>query len=114
MQATEKARFDAVYLKHLRALKLKGHADKTIEAYSRAIRRLAEYLDRCPDDLTKDELDGYVAALLETIELVFAANFVTWTLAAFFGTRFAVFLRRETNCSADRQRCGCCAAQRSG
>jgi len=66
MQATEKARFDAFYLKHLRALKLKGHADKTIDAYSRAIRRLAEYLDRCPDELTKDELDGYFAALLQT------------------------------------------------
>ena len=66
MQVTEKARFDALYQKLERAPKLKGFADKTIEAYARGVRRLASYLDRCPDSLTKDELDGYFDDLLKT------------------------------------------------
>jgi hypothetical protein len=30
------------------------------------VRRLTEYLGRCPDEVTKDELDAYFARLLET------------------------------------------------
>ncbi len=66
MHATEKSRFNALYQKHLIALKLHGHADKTIEAYARGVRRLADRLDRCPTDVTKDELDTHFAKLLET------------------------------------------------
>ena len=66
MHAPEQSRFDALYQKHLIALKLHGHAVKTIEAYSRAIRRLAQCLHRCPDDVTKDELESHFAPLLET------------------------------------------------
>jgi len=66
MQPREKSRFTKLYNKHLRALKLKGLAPKTIEAYSRGVRRLAESLDRCPVDVTKDEIDDYFARLLET------------------------------------------------
>lgn len=66
MNKPEKRRFDRLYQKHLRALKLKGHADKTIEAYSRGVRRFAEFLDRCPDKVTKEELDRYFEHLLET------------------------------------------------
>jgi integrase len=66
MLASDPSRFDSLYQKHLTALKLHGHADKTIEAYSRAIRRLAECLRRCPDDVTKDELESHFASLLET------------------------------------------------
>jgi site-specific recombinase XerD len=66
MEVIEQARCNALYHKHVRALKLKGHADKTIDAYSRAVRRLTEYLGRCPDEVTKDELDAYFARLLET------------------------------------------------
>ena len=66
MHAPEQSRFDALYQKHLIALKLHGHAVKTIEAYSRAIRRLAQCLHRCPDDVTKDELESHFASLLET------------------------------------------------
>ncbi|MEI6150031.1 MAG: site-specific integrase [bacterium] len=50
----------------LRALKLQGKAEATVDAYSRAIRRTAEFFDRCPDDLTAEDLKAYFAALLET------------------------------------------------
>ncbi|MCP5319401.1 MAG: hypothetical protein H7A12_00975 [Pseudomonadales bacterium] len=43
--------FDALYAKHLRALKLQGKAPKTIDGYARALRRVAAHFDRCPDRL---------------------------------------------------------------
>lgn len=66
MHASEQSRFDTFYHKHLTTLKLHGHADKTIEAYARGVRRLADRLDRCPTDVTKDELDTHFAKLLDT------------------------------------------------
>ncbi|CAK0743330.1 hypothetical protein CCP4SC76_1330001 [Gammaproteobacteria bacterium] len=66
MNATEQARFNPLYAAMLRALKLQGKADATVDAYSRAIRRTAEFFDRCPDDLTAEDLKAYFAALLET------------------------------------------------
>jgi hypothetical protein len=36
MTSSEQKRFDALYLRHQRALKLQGYADKTIDVYSRA------------------------------------------------------------------------------
>jgi hypothetical protein len=32
---------------------------KTIDAYARAVRRVATYFDRCPDNLTLEELKAY-------------------------------------------------------
>jgi len=39
MNKSEQKRFDELYRKHLRALKLRGMSVKTIDAYSRAVRR---------------------------------------------------------------------------
>ena len=66
MNASEQSRFDRLYERHLRALRLQGKAPKTIEAYAFAIRRLAGFLDRCPDDVTPDEFQHYFAALIES------------------------------------------------
>jgi site-specific recombinase XerD len=66
MTDIEQARFTPLYESMLRALKLQGMAKATIDAYSRAVRRTAEYFDRCPDDLAAEELKEYFAALLET------------------------------------------------
>lgn len=60
MNATEQFRFDELYLHHLVALKLQGKARKAIEAF--ALRRLADHIDRGPDNLTTDELRDYFAA----------------------------------------------------
>ncbi len=64
MNPTEQARFKPLYLAMQRALTLQGKRPKTIDAYSRAIRRVADYFDRCPDNLTADELKDYFAALV--------------------------------------------------
>lgn len=66
MIPSEKSRFDTLYQKHLTALTFQGKAKKTIEAYSRGVRRITVYFDRCPDDLTESELTEYFTALLES------------------------------------------------
>ena len=66
MEATENARFDALYQAHLRALKLRGMSASTIDVYSRAVRRVAEYYDCCPDTLTTEQLEVYFAALVDS------------------------------------------------
>ena len=41
-------------------------ARKTIEAYSYALRRMGTFFDRCPDDLTPDDLTRYFTHLIDT------------------------------------------------
>ncbi len=43
MDQEETNRFNELYQRHLRLLKLQGKSDKTIDAYSRAVRRISEY-----------------------------------------------------------------------
>jgi len=66
MNATEQARFNPLYESMQRALKLQGKARATKDAYSRVVRRTTEYFDRCPDNLSAEELRTYFADLLET------------------------------------------------
>jgi integrase/recombinase XerD len=66
MKPVEQPRCKLLYPAMLRALKLQGMTEKTIDAYSRAIRRSAEFFGRCPDDFTAEDLQTYFAALLES------------------------------------------------
>ena len=66
MNAQDQLRFDAAYQQHLTALKLQGKAPKTIEAYAFSVRRLAQHVDRVPDDLTTDELKRYFSDLIDS------------------------------------------------
>jgi len=66
MTDNDQERFKPLYEAMQRALKLQGKAPATISAYLRAVRRAADYFDRCPDDLTAEELKDYFASLLET------------------------------------------------
>lgn len=66
METQEKLRFDTLYQNHLTTLTLQGKAAKTIEAYTRALRRLADFVDRCPDDVSIDELKAFFAALIKS------------------------------------------------
>jgi site-specific recombinase XerD len=58
------AHFDRQYQTHLKHLKLKGLQPKTIEAYSRAIRRIGEYFDHQIDRLTEQQLTDYFTQLV--------------------------------------------------
>jgi len=66
MKPTEANRFNKLYQRHLRLLKLQGKSQKTIDAYSRAVRRVSEYFDCCPDQLTPEQLETYFGELVDT------------------------------------------------
>ena len=59
-------KFNDYYRKHLKYLKLAGMQPKTVEAYSRAIRRIGNYFDSRIDNLTTDQLLDYFHELLES------------------------------------------------
>ena len=56
--------FTKYYRKHQKCLKLAGLQPKTIDAYSRAIRRVANFFDCRIDNLTSDQLLQYFDKLL--------------------------------------------------
>ena len=64
MTTTHRAEFDQRYQTHLKHLKLKGLRPKTIEAYSRAIRRMGEYFDWQLDELSPAQLTDYFSDLV--------------------------------------------------
>ncbi len=65
MNAKETKRFEILYDRHLKKLKLQGKSGATISAYSRALRRLTEHSDCCPDKLTVEQLEDYFIRLVE-------------------------------------------------
>lgn len=58
--------FKRQYQSHLKHLRLKGLQPKTIEAYSRAIRRIGAYFDHRIDDLSERQLTDYFTDLLDS------------------------------------------------
>ncbi|MFB2683406.1 phage integrase N-terminal SAM-like domain-containing protein [Shewanella mangrovisoli] len=60
MDIHEQQRFDLLYEQHLTNLTLQGKRPATIDAYSRAIRRIAAYFDCCSDT----DLKRYFADLI--------------------------------------------------
>ncbi len=64
MIATSTAHFDRQYQTHLKHLKLKGLQPKTIEAYSRAIRRIGARFDHRIDSLSEPQLTDYFTELV--------------------------------------------------
>jgi len=66
MNPTEAKRFNELYQRHLRLLKLQGKSQKTIDAYSRAVRRISKHFDCCPDQLTQEQLEIYFGKLVDS------------------------------------------------
>ncbi|MCF6263398.1 MAG: phage integrase N-terminal SAM-like domain-containing protein, partial [Xanthomonadales bacterium] len=66
MNKIEKERFEKHYQQLLKCLKLQGKAEKTIDAYSRAVPRVVAHFDCLPEDLTVDNLKDYFAALVDS------------------------------------------------
>src|SRR5665811_197969 len=58
------AAFDQRYQTHLKHLTLKGLQPKTIDAYSRAIRRMGDYFDHRIDNLSAAQLTDYFSDLI--------------------------------------------------
>lgn len=66
MNKAQQTKFTSLYQCHVRALQRQGKAATTIDAYSRAVRRVTEYFDQCPDRLTEDQLKDYFTALVKS------------------------------------------------
>ena len=66
MKKAEQDRYDKLYQQHLRLLKLQGKSQSTIDLYARAVRRITDVFDCCPDRLTTTQLEKYFAALVES------------------------------------------------
>jgi len=66
MDTPNETRFNVLYHNHVQSLKLQGKSPKTIIAYSRPVRRLLEFFDRDPQELTCDDLKQYFTALLKS------------------------------------------------
>ena len=66
MKQTEVNRFNKLYQRHQKLLKLQGKSEKTIAAYSRAVRRIRDYFDCCPDKLSLEQLENHFAELVDS------------------------------------------------
>lgn len=66
MTPQEQKRFNKQYAELLKCLKLQGKAEKTIDVYSRALRRVVEQTGTSPERLTAEELKDYFAGLVES------------------------------------------------
>lgn len=66
MNDAQQSRYQSLYKKHLSALQRQGKAHATIDAYSRAIRRITAFFDRSPDTLNEELLKTYFAELVKT------------------------------------------------
>jgi integrase/recombinase XerD len=66
MISSSTTHFDQQYQTHLKHLKLKGLQPKTIEAYSRAIRRIGAYFEHQIDHLTAPQLAAYFSDLVDS------------------------------------------------
>lgn len=64
MNTASSAHFNRQYQSHLKHLKLKGLQPKTVEAYSRAIRRIGDYFDHQIDQLSEAQLTDYFSDLV--------------------------------------------------
>ena len=64
MESSTEAIFKQNYQLHLKHLKLKGLQPKTIEAYSRAIRRIGDRFYHQIDSLTEHQLTDYFTELV--------------------------------------------------
>lgn len=67
MNDHEKRQFDINYAKYERLLVLQGYSKATIDNYTRGIRRLADWSDKCPDQrLQKADFEAYFSQLIKT------------------------------------------------
>jgi integrase/recombinase XerD len=57
----ETIRTSSLYQQHFNVLRLQGKADVTIDAYSRAVRRVAAFFDCSPDRLNQHHLRHFLS-----------------------------------------------------
>ena len=66
MNKTQQSRYKSLYQQHVNALRRQGKSKATIDGYSRALRRVTEHFDKCPDRLTVADLKEHFGNLVNT------------------------------------------------
>ncbi len=66
MNPIQHKKYQSLYQQHVNALLRQGKAETTIDVYSRAVRRVTEFFDLCPDQLTQSHLKDYFLALVKS------------------------------------------------
>jgi len=66
MNKAQQKRYQLLYQQHVNALHRQGKAKTTIDVYSRAVRRITEHFDRCPDRLTANDIKDHFTHLVST------------------------------------------------
>ncbi|WP_432452354.1 tyrosine-type recombinase/integrase [Agarivorans sp. QJM3NY_29] len=66
MNPTQQHRYHVLYKQDLTNLTLQGKRPATIDAYSRAVRRISAHFDRSPDTLSTADLKAYFAQLISS------------------------------------------------
>lgn len=66
MNSIQHKKYQSLYQQHVNALHRQGKAETTIDVYSRAVRRVTEFFDLCPDQLTQCHLKDYFSALVKS------------------------------------------------
>jgi len=56
MNTVEQKHFDSLYQEHINALIRQGKSKVRIESYARAVRRITTYFDKCPDQLSLNDI----------------------------------------------------------
>lgn len=64
MNPQQQQHFEALYQQHLNNLTLQGKRPATIDAYARAVRRIAAFFDSPPDNLSQQQLKTYFVRLI--------------------------------------------------
>ena len=66
MNTSQQLHYNYLYQQHLINLRLQGKRPATIDAYSRAVRRITDYFNQTPDSLTTANLKSYFNSLIQT------------------------------------------------
>jgi integrase/recombinase XerD len=66
MNKAQQNHFNLLYQEHVNALTRQGKSKVTIDSYARAVRRISAFFDRCPDQLSQDDLKRYFTSLIKT------------------------------------------------
>ena len=65
MDPSELERFGSLHAEMIQAMKLHGLRPKTIESYTCSLRRVAGFLNRCPDNLSRAELKEFFSSMIK-------------------------------------------------
>lgn len=66
MNKVQQKRYQSLYQQHLDALHRQGKSANTIDLYARAVRRITDYFDRCPDTLSREDLNTYFTQMVHS------------------------------------------------